>query len=158
MGRFHFWRRAMIRQHIIDIQKLYPRIYMACHVDHVNARSNPAELSARDATVLAHLSESRWRRPGPLAAHLNIAASTLSEALHGLAGRGFVLHKQDDDDQRKSLFRLSAAGVQAMQDASVLDSERLQQVLKRMNEKDRMDAVRGLKLLADAAAALNTNQ
>jgi hypothetical protein len=40
---------------ILEIQRLFPQIYLACHVDHVRAASTPWDLSSHDASILAHL-------------------------------------------------------------------------------------------------------
>lgn len=41
-----------------DVQRFYPWIYLACHVDHIRARSTDHRLSTRDASLLAHLDPS----------------------------------------------------------------------------------------------------
>ena len=75
---------------VTEIQMLYPRIYMACHTEHTKARSSEVKLSARDSSILAHLSVKELTRSGPLAKHLDVAASTLSEALQYLVSLVFV--------------------------------------------------------------------
>ena len=40
---------------VLEIQRLYPQIYLACHVDHVRASSTEWRLSSRDSSILAHL-------------------------------------------------------------------------------------------------------
>src|SRR4051794_11395255 len=101
---------------------LYPRIYMACHVGHVKARSSASAISARDSSVLAHLSVKDFQQPGVLAKHLEITPSTLSEALHGLVSLGYVSFRTNPDDERRAEFKLTERGIAAMKSASVLDS------------------------------------
>lgn len=136
---------------VTEIQMLYPRIYMACHVDHVKARSSESKISARDSSILAHLSSKHFQRPGVLAKHLEITPSTLSEALHNLVSLGYVSFKTNPDDERRTEFKLTEKGVSAMKSSSVLDSEKVAGLLERLSSEDRKRAVEGLKILADAA-------
>lgn len=136
---------------VTEIQMLYPRIYMSCHTEHVKARSSEVQLSARDSSILAHLSVKALTRPSALAKHLDVAPSTLSEALHNLVGLGYVKAKTDPDDERRTEFSLTPKGVSAMKAASVLDSQKVATVLNRLSPEDRTRAIEGLRLLADAA-------
>ncbi len=138
---------------VTEIQRLYPQIYLACHVEHVKARSNDAGISARDASILAHLSLTDYQRPRQLAGHLNISASTLSEALHHLASLGLVNHRVDADDERKVLFRLTESGLAAMKQASVLDSAKLQALVDKLSADEQRAVVTGLRLLATVKTA-----
>jgi DNA-binding MarR family transcriptional regulator len=136
---------------VTEIQMLYPRIYMACHTEHTKARSSEVQLSARDSSILAHLSVKELTRPGPLAKHLDVAPSTLSEALHNLVSLGYVSSKTDPNDERRTEFKLTANGISAMKASSVLDSQKVAAVLNRLKPEERMCAIEGLRLLADAA-------
>jgi DNA-binding MarR family transcriptional regulator len=136
---------------VTEIQVLYPRIYMACHTEHTKARSSEVQLSARDSSILAHLSVKELSRPGPLAKHLDVAQSTLSEALHNLVSLGYVSSKTDPNDERRTEFKLTAKGIAAMKTASVLDSQKVAAVMDRLTPEQRLSAIEGLRLLADAA-------
>jgi DNA-binding MarR family transcriptional regulator len=136
---------------VTEIQMLYPRIYMACHTYHTKARSSEVQLSARDSSILAHLSVKELTRPGALAKHLDVAASTLSEALHNLVSLGYVNSKIDPNDERRTEFKLTTKGVLAMKVSSVLDSQKVTTVLDRLTPDQRTNAIKGLRLLADAA-------
>ena len=54
-----------------EVQRLFPQIYLACHVDHVRAISTPWEISSRDASILAHLDSENATSPPALAEHLS---------------------------------------------------------------------------------------
>jgi DNA-binding MarR family transcriptional regulator len=136
---------------VTQIQMLYPRIYMACHVDHVKARSSESKISARDSAILAHLSSEHFQRPGILAKHLDITPSTLSEALHNLVSLGYVSFKTNPNDERRTEFNLTEKGIFAMKNASVLDSKKVAGLLDRLSEEDRARAIEGLHILANAA-------
>src|SRR4051812_14042764 len=107
---------------VTEIQMLYPRIYMACHVDHIKARSSESKISARDSSILAHLSAKSFQRPSTLAKHLEITPSTLSEALHHLVSLGYVSFKTDPEDERRTEFQLTQNGIAAMKNSSVLEA------------------------------------
>jgi DNA-binding MarR family transcriptional regulator len=137
---------------VTEIQMLYPRIYMACHVDHVKARSSESKISARDSSILAHLSTEYFQRPSVLAKHLEVSPSTLSEALHNLVSLGYVSFKANPNDERRTEFKLTAKGITAMKNSSVLDSGKVVTLLGRLSRDDRQKAVEGMRILADAAA------
>jgi hypothetical protein len=77
-------------QSVVRVQAAYPRIYLACHTRHQNARSTADKISQRDGSLLAHLDEARAVGQSDLARHMSVAKSTLSEALAGLEECGFV--------------------------------------------------------------------
>jgi len=130
---------------------------MACHDRHERGKSNSARLSSRDASLLAHLSDREYTSPSRLAKHLNISQATVSEAIAQLIDFGYVQSSIDDNDARRQRLSLSGKGREALSQASVLDSDRLKQVLKQLSAKEREQAVHGLRLLAQAAYNLNTD-
>ena len=136
---------------VTEVQRLYPRIYLACHVHHVKARSNAHSLSARDSTILAHVEADQWTSPSRLAGHLGITPGTLSEATTKLEELGYLDINVDPNDERRRRLRLTSKGVEAMKGASVLDTERLSALMTRLSEDERQQVVDGLRLLADAA-------
>lgn len=135
----------------IRVQMLYPRVYMACHTDHVRAASSEAQLSSRDSAILAHLSVGELRNPTGLARHLKVSPSTLSEALAKLSELGYVRIRRDEADERRQKLELTPKGLDAMSRTSVLDYGRVVRLLERLSAKDRKRAIEGLALLADAA-------
>ena len=142
---------AMSSRHIRALQRYYPQIYLACHVDHVRTKSNPHHLSAHDSTLLAHLDESKPTLAGQLAQHLGIANSTLSAALKRLDSLGHLKRTPSLCDKRQSELRLTARGATAMAEASVLDAKRVGAVLAELTPSRQKQAVAGLALLAGAA-------
>ena len=107
------------------IQAAYPRIYLACHSQHQNARTTPQKLSQRDATLLAHLHPTQETSQSDLARHIGVAKSTLSEALAVLEETGYVLRRNGETDSRGVQILRTPAGILAMSAGSVLDSARL---------------------------------
>lgn len=143
--------RCMVKEHVLAIQRYYPRIYMACHVAHTRATSNRWRLSAHDAVILAHLHREHAISPGELCRHLRVAASSLSATLARLRRLEYVEITASLADKRIREIRLSASGVEAMSAASVLDAGRLERALERLSLHERVAAVRSLEVLAVAA-------
>lgn len=141
----------------IDILRHYPRIYIACHVDHEARRGQGPGVSARDQTILAHVPKAGCR-PQALAAHLDIAASTMSEALARLVQLGLVDLQPSANDARGKIVRLTGAGKEALSQTSVLERTLVRAALERLDADERRTVVRGLELLAEAAQAARLEQ
>lgn len=138
---------------VFQIQRDYPRIYLACHVDHVRARTSSHGISSRDASLLAHLDASDAQTAGGLAGHLGIAASTLSATLMRLEALGYLTRVRGAKDRRFVAPKLTAKGRDAVAATSVLDAKRVGAVLARLSTVERKRAADGLALLAAAASA-----
>lgn len=147
-----------MRDIVYEIQRLYPQIYLACHVDHVRASSTKWRLSARDSSILAHLDGERGMSPKSLAAHLNVAPSTMSAAIARLVELGYISSDPPDGDKRQRELRLTQRGVEAMAGTSVLDTERVAAVVERLGDEERAIALDGLRLLARAARQLEVRR
>jgi DNA-binding MarR family transcriptional regulator len=141
-------------QLVSDIQRLYPQIYLACHVDHVRARSTEWRLSARDSALLSHLDRTSGTNPKALAAHLGVASSTLSAAITRLVDLGYISSHARPTDKRQRELRLTSLGAEAMAATSVLDQVRVASLVARLNHAERKIAAQGLGLLARAARQL----
>jgi len=139
------------------VQRAYPQIYLACHVDHVRTKSNRHHLSAHDSTLLAHLDESRATTAGDLARHLGVAASTLSAALARLEKLGHLTRTPARRDRRRIELRLTVQGAEAMAETSVLDRRRVAAVVGELSPREQKRAVAGLALLARAALAFQSH-
>jgi DNA-binding MarR family transcriptional regulator len=141
----------MKEEKIAEIQRLYPQIYLACHVDHVRANSNAWRLSSRDSSILAHLDTRHGKSPRALAAHLGVVASTLSAAIARLARLGYITSTPVPGDRRHRELLLTETGAQARSSTSVLDSQRIEQLLQQLSPQEQREAIHGLSLLARAA-------
>ena len=144
----------MLDELVFEVQRLYPQIYLACHVDHVRQRSTQWQLSSRDSSVLSHLDRDRGMSPRDLAAHLGVAPSTLSATIARLARLGYITSEATTSDKRQRELRLTAKGAEAMASTSVLDADRVRDVLRKLTKEERSHAVRGLALFARAAREL----
>lgn len=141
-----------LTEQVLRIQAYYPQIYLACHARHQRAGSHGDTLSDRDNRILSHLYGDRPVSPSALAAHLGIRASTLSEAVDRLVGRGFIRRRPEEHDQRRVELWLTPSGKDALGASSVLDSGRLRHLLARLTPEQQKRAVDGLALLAEATA------
>ena len=67
---------------------------------------------------------------------------------------GYLRRTRSKEDGRRVDLRLTAAGVRIKRQQKVLEPELVAAVLALLDEKDRRRALRGLELLAGAAAEL----
>ena len=138
---------------VFEVQRLYPQIYLACHVDHVRAASTKWRISSQDGSILMHLDLEVAMSPDALAKHLGVAASTLSAAIARLSKLGYLSATPNQTDKRRRELRLTKRGAEAIAVASVLDAGRVRALLMRLSPADRKLAVHGLRLLVKAARA-----
>lgn len=133
---------------------LYPRIYFACHTRHV--RDEPADrtLSRHQANILDHLDEFDPTTVNALARHMGVTAGTMSMSIDRLERQGYVLRVRDTADRRRVHLRLTSAGVRVRGASSVLDRDRVEALVSRLTGEERVAAIRGLALLADAAQGI----
>lgn len=148
----------MDNQDVNAIQRFYPQIYIACHIDHVRATSTKWQISSQDASILVHLDHEIGLNARALADHLGVVPSTLSAAISRLAKLGYLSSKPDEKDRRKREIRLTPRGAQAIAATSVLDATRVQAMLNLLDVDERKEAVRGLSLLARAARQLSIKE
>jgi DNA-binding MarR family transcriptional regulator len=136
---------------VYEVQRLYPQIFVACHVDHVRAVSTRWRVSSQDASILVHLDREFGLSPRALAGHLGVAPSTLSAALTRLAKLGYLTSKPNEKDRRQRELRLTARGAEAISATSVLDAARVRTLLSKLKPDEKKASLRGLALLAEAA-------
>ena len=136
------------------IQRCYPQIYLACHVKHIRASSTAHRLSARDSSLLVHLSPTNPTTPSALAAHMGVGASSLSAAISRLAKLGYLHREQNPRDRRAAELRLTEQGAKAMSATSVLDPNRLAAVLHQLTASERLRVLEGMELFANACREL----
>jgi len=136
--------------HIRRIQRAYPQLYLACHVEHTTRRRGHG-LSDRDSSVLAHLDEHSPVHAGALARHLGVGPSTLTEAIDRLESLGLCERTRVG---RRVELRITQAGIEQMQATSVLDAKRLEALVAAIRPRDREDAIKGIEMLAHAAQSI----
>ena len=135
------------------VQLAYPQVYLACHTRHQRKRSTPHRLSSRDAAILAHLDRDEPTTPARLAAHLNISASTLSEALKRLTQLGYterIIRPAVHGKRGGVGILLTARGLTAISDTNVLETPRLRELLDLLTPSELRAVARGMSALAAA--------
>jgi DNA-binding MarR family transcriptional regulator len=149
---------VVVDNDVLEVQKLYPRIYTACHTEHNKAASSENGLSWRDDSILAHLSDDSLASASKLARHLNVTRATLSEAITNLMDLGYVESKTDPDDERRKLLLLTKKGIQALSNSSVLDYKKVKLALDKLSKEDRRKVIEGLSLLAGATLSARSGR
>ena len=139
---------------VLRLQALYPQVYLACHVEHVRARSTSFGLSQRDSSLLSHLARDRPTTPRELARHLGVSGSTVSAAVDGLVGLGCVRRVRSERDARQRELYLTDKGAKALAATSVLHEGRVTALLSSLTPQERARAMAGIELLARAARGL----
>jgi DNA-binding MarR family transcriptional regulator len=125
---------------IAQVQLAYPQIYYACYTRHQRARTSADGLSGERPSTLSELT-----------AHLNLSASTVSEAISAMSRHGFVAKSRGSaTDKRAVSLTLTPRGLQAVRANSVLEDARVRGVLKTLSRHERDQAIAGLTLLAGA--------
>ena len=132
------------------VQTCYPQIYLACHRSHASRSANGG-VTARDSSLLAHLDERQPTTPTELARHLGVGKPTLSAAVKRLTRLGYIRVEPNARDRRVTHLRLAPAGVEMMRNSSVLEPDRVRQLLRMLSTTERRAALEGLALLARAA-------
>jgi DNA-binding MarR family transcriptional regulator len=141
-----------IDQAVERVQFSYPQVYYACHTRHERRRSNAFRLSTRDAEILVHLDRREPMTLSTLARHMDLARSTLSEAVTMLETLGYVTKSSGTPGDRRQVgLVLTSKGAEAVRGSSVLESWRLRAVFSRLSERQRAAVVKGLDLLARAS-------
>jgi DNA-binding MarR family transcriptional regulator len=130
---------------------LYPRIYFACHTRHVRDPQSDRLLSRHQASILDHLDEIDPVTVNDLARHMGVTPATISLTADRLERKGYVVRLRDTTDRRRVHLRLTSAGVRVRQASSVLDPDRVQALMARLSDEERMAALHGLSIIARAA-------
>ncbi|MFZ6011856.1 MAG: MarR family winged helix-turn-helix transcriptional regulator [Bacteroidota bacterium] len=141
----------ILEEDVSLIMAFYPRVYFACHTRHVNDPVKGVKLTANQGSILDHLDEHEPVTLQELALHLGVTPSTMSISIDRLEKLGYVRREKDKADSRKVKLYLTAQGSKIKQSKSVLDPERVASVLSRLTQEERMDALKGLGLLASAS-------
>jgi len=141
----------MIKDDVSRLMNFYPLIYFACHTRHITDRDTGIKLTTNQASVLDHLDLEDSVSLYDLAMHMGVTPSTMSITIDRIAKLGYVKKEKDKKDARKANLTLTKEGNKIKQSKSVLDPERIEEVLNRLNATERKLALDGLGLLAYAA-------
>ena len=143
-----------IEQATESLLRCYPKIYFACHMQHVRDEKTKRVLSAQQASILDHLDAVEPTGVQQLASHMGVTASTMSLNLDRLEQAGYVGRTRDPEDSRRVQVRLTKAGVRIKQQQKVLDPALVITMLFRLNPAELNKAIAGLELLGKASDAV----
>lgn len=138
---------------VAQVFRDYPRIYFACHREHVRDPKTGVDVSARQVSILDHLDAKHPTMLSDLAKHLGVTPATMSLAIGRLVDRGYVTRVLDPVDRRKVQLRLTADGARVTNANSVLEPTLVAEMLAQLSASDRRSALQGLALLGRAAGA-----
>jgi DNA-binding MarR family transcriptional regulator len=142
-----------LRADVAQVFRDYPRIYFACHREHVRDPKTGVDVSARQVSILDHLDAQHPTMLSDLAKHLGVTPATMSLAVGRLVERGYITRILDPVDRRKIQLRLTADGARVTNANSVLEPTLVEDMLDHLTAADRRAALHGLELLARAAGA-----
>ena len=129
----------------------YPKIYLACHRQHLRDDENGRVLTAHMASILDHLDPQHSRSISEMARHMAVTESTMSLQISKLEKLGYVRRLRDSADGRRVAVRLTSDGCRVREQNSVLDPDLAHETLSSLSRDDREIALRGLELLSNAA-------
>jgi DNA-binding MarR family transcriptional regulator len=144
-----------------QVMKFYPRIFFACHTRHVRDPGTSRTISAHQASILDHLDEIEPTGLNDLARHMGVTPSTMSLTVDRLARGGYLKRGADPRDGRRVALRITRSGARLRDQMTVLDQDRVRDMLARLRPAERKQALWGLELLAraaDASIAARTEQ
>jgi DNA-binding MarR family transcriptional regulator len=144
----------MDRSEVEIVLRCYPQIYFACHRRHVRDEKTGKAMSAHQASLLDHLDDIEGTSLLDLARHMGVTASTTSLTVDRLERGGYVRRSRSKEDARRLELRLTPAGVRIKRQQKVLEPDLVSAMLALLDGKDRRRALRGMELLAAAAAEL----
>ena len=142
-------------QDVLAIQRLYPKLYVACHTTHGRSSEGTSSVTARECAVMSHLCIDPTLSAARLARHLGVGRSTLSDLIGHLVEQNLLQSHQDPHDERKRRLTVTPDGIAAMSAISVLDGRLVGEVLSRLTPHQRSKAIEGLSLLAQAAMPMH---
>ncbi|HUI53993.1 MAG TPA: MarR family transcriptional regulator [Bryobacteraceae bacterium] len=144
----------MSRAEVETVLRCYPQIYFACHRRHVRDEQTQVVLSSHQSSVLDHLDDVEGTPLFELARHMGVTASTMSLMADRLERGGYLRRERNRQDARRVDLRLTPAGVRIKKQQKVLEPELVAAMLRRLDERRRREALRGLELLAEAAGEM----
>jgi DNA-binding MarR family transcriptional regulator len=136
------------------VLRALPRVVSACRRRHVADSRTGKPVSAHRVSVLTHLDVEDPTMVGELAEHLGVTPSTMSLTLKRLEEAGYVRRDRDPADRRVANVRLTDAGARIRDAQGLLDPGRVAEMLSTLSPGERASALRGVKLLAEAAERL----
>ncbi|MBX3114400.1 MAG: MarR family transcriptional regulator [Fimbriimonadaceae bacterium] len=135
-----------------ELLEHYPKIYFACHAQHVHDEETGNLLTSKQASLLDHLDTAEPISLNGLAKHLGITAATACVAVGRLEKLGYLKRTRSETDRRVVQLLLTQEGLRITQATSVLDPKRVAAMLEQLTDEEREAGLKGLAILAKAAS------
>jgi DNA-binding MarR family transcriptional regulator len=107
-------------------------------------------VSPAQCVLLQTLLEDEWDVSG-LAAHTRVTKGAMTRLVDGLEGRGWVRRKKAEDDARRVLVSLTAAGAKEAKRLNGLTERSIATLFERIPARERENVAKSLHLLRRAA-------
>lgn len=143
----------MARDPVRQLLVAYPVLHHALKQRAVGDGTG-GQISAHQATVLSQLDRAEPSTLSELASVMGVALPTMSLLVDRLTKAGLIRRDRDGDDGRRVALRLTTAGERAARASSLLDPERVRQLLASLSQPDRAASVAAVLTLAQAARRL----
>ncbi len=131
---------------------LLPPVFSACRRMAGGPSGSSPRLTARQEDLLFHLRRDAPRTLKQLAELMGVTSSTMCLTLDRLEREGLVRRGRSDADRRCVEVRLTSEGARLSEDRAALDPRLAAELLERLEDEEREQALYGLWLLAQAAA------
>jgi MarR family transcriptional regulator, organic hydroperoxide resistance regulator len=131
-----------------------PRIDFACRSREVRNPKTGAHLTDHQIRTLSQLDVADPTMVTELAEFLGVTPSTMSLNLKRLEEGGFIQRTRDPADRRVMNVLLTESGLRMLEIASPYDPGRVAAMLASLRPDERMRALEGLGILAEAADRL----
>jgi DNA-binding MarR family transcriptional regulator len=131
-----------------------PRIDFACRSREVRNPKTGGHLTDHQIRTLSQLDVADPTMVTELAEFLGVTPSTMSLNLKRLEEGGFIQRTRDPADRRVMNVLLTKSGLRMLEIASPYDPERVAAMLASLRPDERMRALEGLGILAEAADRL----
>jgi DNA-binding MarR family transcriptional regulator len=113
-------------------------------------------VSAAQCVLLQTLMEGEWD-VSALASHTRVTKGAMTRLVDGLENRGWVTREKAEDDARRVLISLTAAGKKEAQRLRGLTEKSIATILNRIPKSDRTQVIKSLNLLRTAAEQTRTH-
>lgn len=135
-----------------ELLDLYPKIFFACHAQHVHDEETGNLLTSKQASLLDHLDIAEPISLNGLAKHLGITPATTCVAVDRLEKLGYLRRTRSETDRRVVQLLLTPDGLRISQATSVLDPKRVAGMLETLSAEELEAGIKGLAILAKAAS------
>lgn len=130
---------------IEEINRYFTDIYFKLHPVHQGS------ISHQSVRVLQMVHKKQWVMIRDIAEHLSISHNTASEHVKKLVSNGWLYKERNEKDQRIVYLHLTKLGLDTLKTNTELDEVKLQAVLNKLSDKQRIQVVKAFQLLSEVS-------